>query len=416
MKALIFFLCLVYPLLGSSQTNKEEFYKILNGKDSLVDYVLAHKDKFRLQFIVTDIQRDSCGAQSFYTYDFSNNSYFYPASLVKLPTSIFALEFLDSLKIKRDAVLKMNHDFECGSMKFVDLSQKNNLKFSDILEDMITVSNNSYYTLLFHMLTPKYLNYKLKKRNINSTLIYNSFSRCELETDIYTNSYNILSPDWDTLFSKASSSLDSIDYYRYYSYSKDYLIGKYILKNGMKIEEPLDFNYNLTYPLLDIHNTLFKLVFPSEFNSIDHFQITKDSRNFLLKILGSYPEEIENKKFHDIDKYPPNYYKFSIIGEDNSLANSGRYRIFSKIGIAYGFVTETAYIVDFEKQKDFIFSVSIYVNKDEIQNDGIYEYETIARPFISKLSHLIENQLTLKNNEKNNCNEYFKMINDIILN
>ena len=56
--------------ISFAQLTKEIFYKSLFGKDSLVDYVLLNKEKFRLQFVVTDIQRDTLGLPSFTTFDF----------------------------------------------------------------------------------------------------------------------------------------------------------------------------------------------------------------------------------------------------------------------------------------------------------------------------------------------------------
>jgi hypothetical protein len=124
---------------------------------------------------------------------------------------------------------------------------------------------------------------------------------------------------------------------------------------------------------------------------------------------------MQNKSYHNIKQYPDNYYKYAIIGNNNELASSGRYRTFSKIGIAYGFVTESAYIVDFVNQKDFMFSVSLYVNADETLNDGTYEYEKIARPFIANFTRIIQEKLTKPTENSSLYSfEYFKMIQEIM--
>ncbi|MFM7682989.1 MAG: hypothetical protein ACKO7P_09605, partial [Bacteroidota bacterium] len=110
-----------------------------------------------------------------------------------------------------------------------------------------------------------------------------------------------------------------------------------------------------------------------------------------------------------------NYYKYSIIGNKPELASSGRYRIFSKIGIAYGFVTESAYIVDFENQKDFLFSVSIYVNDDDVVNDNVYEYSKIARPFIANFTRIIQESLSQTSPEQSLASyDYFNFLNEIM--
>ena len=103
--SILFLFFLIFGV--SAQKTKEEFYKSLLGKDSLVDFVLKNRDKYRLQFIVTDIQRDQDGNEDFKTYDFTTNEYFYPASMVKLPTAVAMMEILDSLELSKNCYIKI---------------------------------------------------------------------------------------------------------------------------------------------------------------------------------------------------------------------------------------------------------------------------------------------------------------------
>ncbi len=57
-------------------------------------------------------------------------------------------------------------------------------------------------------------------------------------------------------------------------------------------------------------------------------------------------------------------------------------RIFNKVGDAYGFLTDIAYIVDFENNIQFALSATILANADGIFNDDKYDYETIGLPFM----------------------------------
>ena len=401
--------------LGFSQKSKTDFYASLLGKDSLVDYVLRNRDKFHLQFIVTDIERDEDGNELFHTYDFSTNEYFYPASMVKLPTAIATLEMLDSMQIPRESYIKMNKDVLCGSSTFADLTQKRNIPISLALEDMLSISDNNYYSLFFHVVTPRNLNHFLMKHDLNNSMIYSSFSGCPRGKDVTTNSYSIFNSAGEKQFYQKETKLDSIDYMYRLPYSASKLVGKYQLENGKKIDKPYNFNYHLDYPLKDIHSTVFRLVFPQHFKSSERFQLSSNSRKFLLKCMGNFPREMQNKTYHNQIQFPDNYYKYAIIGNKPELASSNRYRIFSKIGIAYGFVTESGYIIDFDNQKDFLFSVSMYVNADDIVNDGTYEYEKIARPFIANFTRLIQDQLTKPTENSSLYSfDYFQMIREIM--
>ena len=411
--ALVFLFFVIFGI--SAQKTKEEFYKSLLGKDTLVDFVLRNRDKYRLQFIVTDIQRDLDGQEEFKTYDFTTNEYFYPASMVKLPTAVAMFEILDSLDISRDSYVKMNKDFNCGSSGFVDLTLKRNIPISLAIEDMLSISDNAYYSLFFNVVTPKLLNYKLTERQLYKTNIYGGFTGCPRGKLLETHSYSIFSPDGTLKASYPKSILDSSEFMYRLPFTSRKLIGKYQMENGKKVEKPYDFNSFLDYPLMDIHQTVFRLVFPQKVTSKERFQISFDSRKYLLRCMGNFPREMKNKSYHDKNLYPDNYYKYSIIGNKPELASSGRYRIFSKIGIAYGFVTESAYIVDFENQKDFLFSVSIYVNDDDVVNDNVYEYSKIARPFIANFTRLIQESLSKTSPEQSLTSyDYFNFLKEIM--
>jgi hypothetical protein len=59
--------------------------------------------------------------------------------------------------------------------------------------------------------------------------------------------------------------------------------------------------------------------------------------------------------------------------------------------MAYGYLNDVAYIVDFEKNVEFMLSAVIHVNKNQIYNDGIYEYDQIGLPFLANLGRVIYN-------------------------
>ena len=64
-------------------------------------------------------------------------------------------------------------------------------------------------------------------------------------------------------------------------------------------------------------------------------------------------------------------------------------RVFNKTGWSYGFLTDVAYIVDFNNKVEFMLSGVIYVNSDGILNDDKYEYEQIGYPFFKEIGNII---------------------------
>ena len=55
------------------------------------------------------------------------------------------------------------------------------------------------------------------------------------------------------------------------------------------------------------------------------------------------------------------------------------------MGYAYGYLTDCAYIINRETNKEYIITATIHVNENGIFNDDNYEYETIGIPFLAEL-------------------------------
>ena len=77
-------------ILNIMKNNDDDFTQILNSPN-----------KYKIQIIYTQINRDEKNFPHFktYSYHFDPNKYFYPASTVKLPATVIALEKLNNLNI-----------------------------------------------------------------------------------------------------------------------------------------------------------------------------------------------------------------------------------------------------------------------------------------------------------------------------
>ena len=68
---------------------------------------------------------------------------------------------------------------------------------------------------------------------------------------------------------------------------------------------------------------------------------------------------------------------------------SSKVRIYNKVGDAYGTLTDSAYIVDKEKDIEFLLTATILVNANAIFNDDIYEYDGLGFPFLGELGRQV---------------------------
>ena len=100
-------------------------------------------------------------------------------------------------------------------------------------------------------------------------------------------------------------------------------------------------------------------------------------------------------------KYWDSYVKFFLFGDSKNKIPEN-FKIYNKVGLAYGHLTESAYIVDLENNIEFILTCTLRVNENKIYNDGIYEYDSVGIPFLSSLGKSIYSSLKIKNyNDEN---------------
>lgn len=414
MKIRTILVCIIlcFAFYGKGQKNindlRKDLLDFIIGKDSLVDAVFSQQSKYRLQIIygkTVHHQKDSIKLINTLLTD--SSYYFYPASVIKLPSAILALEKLDELNIPREHYFRIGDTYTCGNTYHILKSQKGKSSYYDIIALMLSVSDNAAYNSVYEFLTPSYISSSLRNRSLNSIHIYKRFAGCNLTENLKTNPINFYTPEDLNIYSQRPSVAEVSEMAKNYKYDKSKLIGeKYKVKSGIK-DSPYDFNYTIEASLMDLHSTLTRLVYPSTVAYDDRWSLTPDEKSFLLKNLGIYPRELKVYPYTDTSKYPDNLLKYIAVGDhrDNTKNNV---RTFSKIGISYGFITETAYVLDFEKNIDFFLSASIYVNENQILNDNMYEYESVAKPFLAKLGNLILEYESLQTRSEYKDFSYFK--------
>ena len=360
-----------------------EFY----GKPKLVDQVLKNDD-YRFQYILTQVKKDSINT-NYLTKGHLTDDYFYPASTVKLPVALLVLEQLNKYDVDLSSLLEIHPDVYCGNMSYVNRLKKDKPDFKTIIRELITISDNQYYNVLYHFLGPELIRDSLESKGYTDTKIYRCFSGCELPESMYTNSWTIT----DTLTGKTVNGdvkhLDLAEFANAFDYDSSLLLGRKHEYRRENVPGPFDFNYNLRLPLAELHRMMLVLMHPEYFEPHERWKIREEDRQLLLQALKERPVDLNNPAYKNRKDYPDNIFKYLIVGDDDQLMK--HYTSYSKIGISYGFVTETAYIDDPISDSQFLLTVSVYVNENDIVNDGRYEYEDIARPFMAEFGRIILN-------------------------
>lgn len=396
---IIIVISILFPMLAKSQNNPIK--KILKDHPEFFKEVLAHDQQKEIQIIYSQINRDKNNIAKFKSFSFNTDKihYFYPASTIKLPTAIFALEKLNELNIQNlnlNTHLKIGKDFGKQTIVEEDTSSSDGLpSIANYIKKILLVSDNDAYNRLYEFVGRKEINEKLKRHGFNNSRIISRLSVGDSgENARYTNPF--------TFYDKSQEI-----YYQPQQFdSKDYplklnglLKGKgYLDGNDSLILKPFNFADKNVFALKDQHLLMQKLMFPESFPESKRFNLNPKDYEFLYTYMSRYPTDNIKPTYQSQDYYPT-YCKFLFYGADKNISPNPNIRIFNKVGDAYGYTIDNMYFVDFENNIEFILSAVIQSNNNQIYNDNTYEYETICLPFLKNLGQMIYD-LELKRDKK----------------
>lgn len=384
-----------FLLAYSCHTKSDDPFSAIPDDFPILQKVLKNPDVYQVQILYTQIDRNESNQPSFRDYNFNLNdqTYFYPASTVKLPTAILALEWLNEQEIDGihpESIMVSGAVRESQIPAEFDSSAANFYpSIAHYIKKILLVSDNDAYNRLYELLGQDYINRKLKEKGLLHTVINHRLSMpMSEEENRYFNPVTFINQLGDTLLQIPARHTESV-----YQNEDHPTVGKAFYSGGELIESPMDFTFKNKYALTDLHGTLQRIIFPEKFTPDQRFKITETDRNFILKYMSMLPRESEYPKY-DLPEYYDSYSKFFKFGTDEKPIPS-QFRIFNKTGNAYGHLLDGSYFVDFEKGVEFFVSAIIYTNQNETLNDDTYEYDQIAFPFFAELGEYLY-QLELK--------------------
>ena len=138
-------------------------------------------------------------------------------------------------------------------------------------------------------------------------------------------------------------------------------------------------------PLENLLGALERVVKPEFFDENKRYSFSEQTRSELTDIMKLRPKDMPHPK----DTLPDNYVKFFMYGDQKEGDYPDHITIMNKVGWAYGYLTDVAYIKDEKEDVEFFLAATIHVNENQIYNDGVYEYEEIGLPFLGELGRLI---------------------------
>ena len=368
--------------------------------DSRFSSIINNPDQHAMQIVYTQIDRDSTQVPQFTTHAFNvkPKKYFYPASTVKFPAAVLALDKLrryESLSITKDSKLTIKADQEwMSSVSYDSTAQSGNATIGQFIKKIFVVSDNDAFNRLYEFLGQDHFNQRMWDLGYPDTRMRHRLSiRLTPEQNKYTNSFsfyinNTRLLDQPMRYSKLQLAVNSTDN----------LIGKSYILDEEEINSPMDFSGKNFFNLLEQQAFLRQVIFPKHVNVNNRLYLTSEDYSFLYEWMSKLPRESVHPFYGSYDKYPDGYCKFFMFG-DSQKKIPDHIRIYNKVGMAYGFLIDNAYIIDIKNNIEFFLSAVIYVNENQTLNDNKYQYDQLGLPFLSERGTAVYNyELARKRN------------------
>ena len=357
----------------SSTTNPIEL--IIKKREPQLKPIYKNKENHNLQILYTKVVRDSLGMPSFIQYDYQadNNVYFYPASTMKLPIVALTLQKINEL---RNTGINITVESKILLLSADQITTETT--FKDFISKVFLVSDNSASNILINFLGYNYFNQQMREKGLNTIVLNHKFN-----PDPYVkNDWKIYTLDRDLI------SIDETQEIIEHNNLDNLLQGKFQILNGEKVATPFNFKTKNKASLRDLDGVMKRIIYPDLFQEKDRINLSDQDYNFLRYWMSRFTFEDIGIEYQKDSRYFDSYNKFFIYG-DSTNAVDRKIRIYNKVGVAYGALTDISYIRDYQKKIEFFLSATIYVNQNQIVNDNIYEYDDVGIPFLAELARQV---------------------------
>ena len=386
---------------AAAQGRANPLQQVLRHDTAGLGRVLARPADYRLQILYTRIRRDAAGQPHFrsYHYRLRARTYFYPASTVKLAAAALALQKLRALSllvsdtssprlVTPDSPMLTDSAFAGQLAVRRDSSAAGGRPtVGNYLRKALIVSDNDAFNRLYEFVGPAELNRELARLGLRRSRLLHRLSVGDQEPGSrHTNPVRFFA---DT----AATQLLYQQPAGYYAGPWPRLglrgeaIGRAYRKDDQQVAGPLDFSQKNAFSLSDQQWLLRAVLFPETVPAARRLRLAPADYARLRAALSELPRESAHPRY-DPGHFPDTYVKFLLGGGGLAPLPTG-VRVFNKIGQAYGFLIDNAYVQDEAHGVEFLLSAVLYVNADGVLNDDKYEYDSIGFPFLRDLGRRV---------------------------
>lgn len=383
-------------LLGGCRADRSPTIgEILSAHPERFAALTGRAEELRLQIVLSEVvgppERPFLSRSTYR----ARAEYFYPASTIKLCAAVAAVAELENLQqhsrgdtVTLDTPLCFHPLFAGETLRDRDPSNidSGNITLRHEIRKLFLVSDNEAFNRLYEFVGHSRLNEAMRRLGLETAVLNHRLSvgrtaeenRRSPRIDLGCRPGSPWIPERTSDLLVRNADMPGLQ------------VGRgYLASGGRLVLEPMDFTPRNGIAIDQLQDLLIMLVRPDIRTGPTGLALSPDHREFLARTMAEYPADSANPRY-DREAYPDDWGKFFLPG---LVRVGGRTRhdltICNKIGQAYGFTIDNAYIVDHRTGRAFFLTAAIYTNGDGILNDDAYEYESVALPFMADLAEQV---------------------------
>ena len=335
--------------------------------------------RFELQVLYTRIDRRPGAAPSLthFQHGLAPERWFAPASLIKLPVAALALERVRQLAprgVNADTVFTLRDAPPCAQGAAAESES-----VARAIRRMFVVSENEPYNRLYELLGQDLIHARLGALGCPMSRIIARIAQCGPAANRNTGALDFIDADRRTL-ARIDAATSSIE--RRFPHGRA-LKGSAWVERGKIVPGPRDFSTSNFMPLDEAHRLLIAVVLPQAVAPAQRFDLPRSALDYLRHCMGMLPAE-STDPLYDARDFPAGYSKYLVAGAGLAPLPPG-VRSFNKVGRSFGYLADCAYLSDANHGTECFLSATLYVNEDDVLNDGKYEYREAGWPFLAAL-------------------------------
>jgi len=268
------------------ENNSKLVEQLLRSRPDLFGGILKHVEKYEVQILYTQIDRDQNNNPSFRSFSYRLNAKEY------------------------------------------------------FIKKIFLVSDNDAYNRLYEFIGQRKLNEALWKKGFkNLKLVHRLAIALSAEQNRHTNPFTFY--DGDKIIYQQPPGFNPLVFPNKLKTTRR---GQGFIRNDSLINEPKDFSRNNYISLANLQGLLKAVMFPEAVKLQQRFLLTEDDYRFLYKYMSMLPAECAYPEY-DTMEYYDSHDKFFVFG-DSKQRIPPNIRIFNKIGQAFGYLIDNAYIYE----------------------------------------------------------------------